>query len=409
VATALTARLYLDGERPLPELLAGLAEAIEAWRPPRGLEAAVMDSPRWQGLKVLGTAGRQVIHDQRDPLDRAALGKAAARFTASTQLLSTLTSVPCWRVRDGREQAGWVPVSIDAWGDARGSVFGEDPRHIWGSAAVSFANAGPFLALADRPGAEADRVNGRVEDNLEALTALVLDLAVRLQPVAIKVFTDQGAYLPFNAHLAYYRSDEAVLDDLRTIARVWRAGLPGHQIPPLAQLEDAHPSAFHAWRSDEQRRALRLALQARVDRAADVGSAQVRSLLASGRFDTLTAGAGFTILDYPHVLDAFVDRFFLELLDRPTEGATATGGAAAVDATGRGSRYFIVGIRPVRLRVHEEGMACEALDWNTGELVRDGSYLSRVIAGHGEVEEVSLEAFEQAVAERRAEIEARRS
>ena len=318
MSTELTARLYFDAEPRAPEVLVALTEAVEAMRPPAGREDAVAESPRWQGLKVLGTAGREVLHDQREPLERGAVAKGAARFTESRQKLSTRTAIPCWRFQGLTAQAGWSPVWVDAWGDEHGRVFGEDPRHIWGSAAVTLADAGPFVAVVDRQGPDVEQVNRRVEDNLEALTALVLDVAERLQPVSVKVFTDQGAYLPFNAHLAYYRSEEALLDDLRTIERVWRDGLPGHQVPPLAQQEDAHSIAFHWWRNDEQRRRLWQALHGRLGRAGAVGPAQVRALLASGRFDTLTKGSGFAILDYPHVVNAFVDRFFLELLDPPT-------------------------------------------------------------------------------------------
>ena len=71
------------------------------------------------------------------------------------------------------------------------------------------------------------------------------------------------------------------------------------------------------------------------------------------------------------------------------------------------NRYFIVGIRPVQLRVHDQGVACEALDWKTGELVRDNSYRMRVLTGDGEVEEVSEAAFAAAVEEQRAAIRSR--
>ena len=71
------------------------------------------------------------------------------------------------------------------------------------------------------------------------------------------------------------------------------------------------------------------------------------------------------------------------------------------------SRFFIVGARPVRLRVHDQGTAVEAFDWKTGEFVRDNSYLTKVVTGMGEVEEVSESDFDAAVAERRAELVAR--
>jgi hypothetical protein len=61
------------------------------------------------------------------------------------------------------------------------------------------------------------------------------------------------------------------------------------------------------------------------------------------------------------------------------------------------NRYFIVGIRPVRLRDHDGGLACEAFDWKTGGFAIDNSYLSKVISGDGEVEEVSATQFAEAV------------
>jgi len=68
------------------------------------------------------------------------------------------------------------------------------------------------------------------------------------------------------------------------------------------------------------------------------------------------------------------------------------------------NRFFIVGIRPVRLRGLEDGgLACEAFDWKTGQFIVDNSYLSKVITGYGEVEEVSAEEFDEAVKQLRVE------
>jgi hypothetical protein len=67
-------------------------------------------------------------------------------------------------------------------------------------------------------------------------------------------------------------------------------------------------------------------------------------------------------------------------------------------------RYFLVGRRPVRLRrTQEGGLACEAFDWSTGELTLDNSYLTKVITGYGEVDELSREEFDEAVEQLRAE------
>ncbi|HKE14853.1 MAG TPA: hypothetical protein VKB80_08325 [Kofleriaceae bacterium] len=66
-------------------------------------------------------------------------------------------------------------------------------------------------------------------------------------------------------------------------------------------------------------------------------------------------------------------------------------------------RYFVVGRRPVRLREQDGGLACEVFDWNTGDFVIDNTYLSVVISGYGEVDEVTREDFDAAVERLRAE------
>jgi hypothetical protein len=67
------------------------------------------------------------------------------------------------------------------------------------------------------------------------------------------------------------------------------------------------------------------------------------------------------------------------------------------------NRFFIVGIRPVRLRAHDGGLACEAFNWKTGDFGIDNSYLVRVVTGEGEVEEVSEGQFDAAVKRLRKE------
>lgn len=67
------------------------------------------------------------------------------------------------------------------------------------------------------------------------------------------------------------------------------------------------------------------------------------------------------------------------------------------------NRFFLVGIRPVRLRDVDGGLACEVFDWKTGAFTIDNSYLSKVISGYGEVEEVSQPAFVAAVKRLREE------
>jgi hypothetical protein len=61
-------------------------------------------------------------------------------------------------------------------------------------------------------------------------------------------------------------------------------------------------------------------------------------------------------------------------------------------------RFAIVGSRPVKaIDTPDGGMDVLAYDWDSGELVRDMGYLTRLFAPDGEVEIVSEAQFEQAV------------
>ncbi len=65
--------------------------------------------------------------------------------------------------------------------------------------------------------------------------------------------------------------------------------------------------------------------------------------------------------------------------------------------------YFIVGIRPVKsVPTPEGGLGIYAYDWKTGQFVLAMEYLTRIFQGYGEIEQVSEEEFDRAVAALRA-------
>jgi len=57
------------------------------------------------------------------------------------------------------------------------------------------------------------------------------------------------------------------------------------------------------------------ALGDRIHRVAAISTEDVRQTLAGGEFDNYSMPRGFTLLEFPHFLNAFIDRFFLRLLD----------------------------------------------------------------------------------------------
>lgn len=304
MATEITARIYFDSEPAPAKLFARLVDVVSAWA----------DGDAWQGLRVSSSAQREPIHRDDSSLDPNALVAAAARFDEPSQELSSQISYRCWRFRDRSADRGSSLAWLEAWGDEYARVRGEDARRVWGSAAFTIADCGPYCAVVPAEDAAATAVNERVEDNLERLTSLIFRISEALEPAAIKVFTDQGAYLPFNAHLAYYASEARALEDVRLLAEVWQRGLPRHQIPPLKEIDDGRSIAFHWWRNEESRRRLMAALGDRIHRCAEITTDDIRRTLANGRFDNYSMPRGFTLLDFPHFLNAFIDRFFLELL-----------------------------------------------------------------------------------------------
>ena len=69
-------------------------------------------------------------------------------------------------------------------------------------------------------------------------------------------------------------------------------------------------------------------------------------------------------------------------------------------------KYFIVGRRPVKLIKPEAGgMDVLAYDWKTGEFQREMGYLTTVLMGEGDVDQVSEQEFSQFVIELQTELQ----
>lgn len=306
MATEITVRIYFDSEPAAARLFARLVDVVSAWRE---------GDARWQGLRVYSGDRRDVVFRDDSLLDTAALASAAARFSEPSRQLSSRISYPCWRFQGKTAVPGSALAWVEAWDDRYGELRGEDVRRVWGSATFTIADCGPYCAIIDADDAASRAVNERVEENLDRLTKLVFRIVEVLEPVSLKVFTDQGAFLPFNAHLAYYASETHVIGDARLIADVWQSGLSRSKVPPLSDLGDGDSIALHWWRSADARRRLVAALGKRICRIPELTTGHVRRMLETGAFDNYSMPRGFALLEFPHFLNAFVDRFFLELLD----------------------------------------------------------------------------------------------
>jgi len=310
VSTEVAARFYLDGRPSVEETFGRLARIISGWPQATG---------EWRGFKVTEGGRDNVVTKSEGVLSTEELVARAAGRAGDERLASARTSFRCWRFRDGEATPGHVVLLLEVWGETFARGMGQDLR-LSGSAGLTIVNAGPFCAVVeaeDRGRARA--VNERVEENLEAVTGLWLEAIDAVRPRSMKVFTGECLFLPFNAHVVYHRDDAEVVADLHVIGEAWERGVPAQGAPPLRRHDpQAHAPTFHHGRPDEMRERLWRGLRERVSRIARATPAMVERVRTSGRFDTYAMPVGTAVLDYPHPLNAFVDRFYLEILDEVT-------------------------------------------------------------------------------------------
>ncbi|MCG8417540.1 MAG: hypothetical protein MJE77_06295 [Proteobacteria bacterium] len=229
--------------------------------------------------------------------------------------LSTRIAAPCWRFPGETATKGSIILWVECWERSYATQDGRD-YDVEGDAALMFESVGPFCALlspGDHP--NFDKVNRRVEDNLERLLDLLMSVANKLRPRSIKVFNDQGVYQPLNSHLVFFREAAVLLHDLHFLKRLWDEGLRGYNTPPLREsLSNLDRMALNLWRDEDAQLELLLQLKDRIDRTSQLDIGNI-ARLDWERFDNYEGDTGRIVLEYPDFMNSFLDQFYLALLD----------------------------------------------------------------------------------------------
>jgi hypothetical protein len=303
MATELSAVFYFD-EQPQPALpFTELVRAVathSTWR------------SNWQGFKVVAKNLRTVIAKEPGPMTSEQVLATAPLHDAAQNRISVNTALQCWRFTGTAAEPEAVPAILEATGAEYG---GTDPR-VRGAAMLSITNMAPFNAIVDPIDAQSAERNRRVEENLKALTSLLGHCVEATRPSSMKLYDDSGMFLPFNAHLAYFRDEKAVLQDLAWISELWTNGLRAYQLPPLGDRFADTIETLHPRRTESQRKELWQRLARAIPTWPAMSTKNVRQLLKSGpSLDCQEVGSGFMLLNWPHFADAFIDGLYVDLTE----------------------------------------------------------------------------------------------
>lgn len=308
MSTELVIRIWTgDASGDTGQRLMQLVELVEDWK---------NTDEQWQKLCIHEDSLSNEVLNLSGPLTREELGAALEKHQGGGMLrISTRTALSCWRFHGMEANEGFLPIWVESWGREFAASGGRD-YDVEGDAALALSSVGPYCALrSSTSDPSVNRINEHVEENLEKLLELLLAIADTLRPAAMKVFTDRGMYQPLNAHAVFFRDAEALLDDFRFLRRLWNEGLPGYQTAPLRNsLDQPDRDMLHGWRDEAAQRTLITRLNRVIHLAEHIGVDDLERIDWE-RFDSYEGTAGRMVLEYPHFINAFVDRFYLELLE----------------------------------------------------------------------------------------------
>jgi hypothetical protein len=207
-----------------------------------------------------------------------------------------------------------LPVYVSAWGDKFGKVFNFDLR-LEGNARIAFTDVSPFCVFINPETESALEANTFVEKNLETYLGLIETISVLPHVNKILAFTDLCDYLLHNSNLAYFKNVEVLKSSLVEYVGFLKSGTTEKPFSLDHFNEDYNDLFFHEWRPLEMKKELLQDLfRVLTSEPQKLTSKNLQSVFETNKFDSLTSGESFIVLEYPHLMNAFNDRFFIELL-----------------------------------------------------------------------------------------------
>jgi hypothetical protein len=289
-----------------------LIDAVSAWG--LGIE-------EWQELRIAQGSNENVVHQIKGPLSVSLLKRSVEAYVStSNTIFSSGLGFQCWRFTSGRPLEGFLRLGIESWdADTQRVVMGRP--WLEGAARLLISNVGPYRATLDpKLVKNVHELNHRVEENIEGFMQLVFQVAKHIKPHSMKAFLDAGSFLPFNAHVVFYRDEQSVLADLQQLRHVWEMGIPEYKLPSFEVFDPhAHHWAFSELRLPEAQRELWRQMSSLLRFTDKVTETIVVSTIRSNDFDVYRIDEGIVVLTFPYCFNAFLDPFFVTLLKTASE------------------------------------------------------------------------------------------
>ncbi len=305
VSVALTAAVRVDRPGPPAALFAALTQAVERLPEHSGIWSA-------QAVHRGDFNGTNKLRLPPNDGSGAQVGRQSTSLDADDVRLAASTHLRGGRFPgqpvDPDEPPQQLTLRVAAWGPA----FWQGEERDDGSAWLTFDPVWPFRT----PGGDTPPDHAAaLADNRDLLLRL-LEEVVAVGPASVRLHTDVGDPLPFNAHLAYYRDAAAVEADLAWIEELWTRGSASRRAPALGGLSATERTwPLHEWRPASERDRVLADLERLVAALTQIGPGQIDEVRVAGSCPVRPCGPGFVVLSGVAFVDGFIDRFFTELAD----------------------------------------------------------------------------------------------
>lgn len=268
----------------------------------------------WTSLSVKGFKLSDRILEKEGPITTSELLEYTDNYKDQSVYFSAWSYMKCWRFQGAKASFEHIPIVLVFW-DQKHIDFYESDYHLEGDANLLVDKTGPFTALVNKKETEEiKRVNEHVEKNLELIQQVLFQIAYLPSVKMIKSFSAEGLYQPMNAHLVYFNSTKALVNDLKFLKELWDSGMPAYKTPPMSESgKHLDKFTFHPWRNTDISVALYDSIKPLLETIEFSDEDDIPEIDWE-KFDNFEHESGRIVLEYPHWVNYFVDRFYLELL-----------------------------------------------------------------------------------------------